>query len=114
MIEEFEEDADYYVLDPKDEKARIIEMLHETYQHADDEGFKNWVRTTPYGQVVYYQSLPQLQFLYNFAEKHGYLDRQKVILNEMIRTKEFLDKRKLETGKGDEEPEFIQSTLPIL
>ena len=85
-------------------KLQVAKMVHESAVHEvfeqySDEDFDIWIRIDQYQQLYNYQRPEVLLHMYKFAEKHGYIDKQAIILKQMIRTENYLKRRRENESK---------------
>lgn len=90
--ESYQEENSLGIGDEEYMKMQLTEAQHNIYEHMPLKDFSVWMRTDQYARVWQYQNLKTLNYMYNFSEKHGYIDKQKIILDEIIRTEKYLIK----------------------
>lgn len=70
----------------------FTEEQHNIYENMPLKEFSVWIRTDQYQRVWQYQNLKTLRHMYDFSERYDYIDKQKVIFDEIIRTEKYLNK----------------------
>ena len=72
-------------------KNHIDDQLHYIFNHMNRDEFMSWLLRDMYMKQIEYQKLSTLEFHLKFAMDNHYIDKEGLILEEIIRTKKHLD-----------------------